>query len=84
MAIKFSILYPEGFPAVGRDYPSKVNEFSGLYRPDVRLVVEDNTQERIVDVKPAIVPDETQLLEFVHEKIDPGTRRADHFRQDLL
>ena len=55
-----------------------------LHLPDASLIVEDNTQERTVDVKPAIVLDEAQFLEFVHEKIDPRTRGSDHFRQDLL
>jgi membrane protein YqaA with SNARE-associated domain len=34
------------------------------------LVVQDNAQQGIVYVEPAIVIDESQLLEFVHEKID--------------
>jgi hypothetical protein len=55
-----------------------------LYRPNVSLIVEDNTQERTVDVQPAVVLNEAQLLEFVHEQIDPRTGCADHFRQDLL
>jgi hypothetical protein len=32
------------------------------------LVLQDNTQEGIVDVKAAIVSDETQFSEFVHEE----------------
>lgn len=45
------------------------------------LVVQDNTQERFVDVDLAVVVlDEPQLPEFVHEKIHPGPRRADHLR----
>ena len=48
------------------------------------LIVEDNTQERTVDVKAAVVPDETQFLEFVHEEVDPRTRCANHFSQQLL
>jgi hypothetical protein len=34
------------------------------------LVVQDNAQQRVVYVEPAIVIDESQLLEFVHKKID--------------
>jgi hypothetical protein len=42
--------------------------------------VQDNTQEGSVDVQAAVVPDESEFPEFVHEKIDPGPRCADHFR----
>src|SRR5579863_260120 len=48
------------------------------------LVVEDNTQEGLVDLDLAIILDEAQLPEFVHEKIDPGPRCANHLRQHLL
>ena len=40
-----------------------------LYRPGASSIVEDNIQERAVDVQLAVVLDETQLLEFVHEEI---------------
>jgi hypothetical protein len=36
------------------------------------LIVKDNTQERTVDVKSAVVPDEAELLEFVQKRL---TRR---------
>ena len=48
------------------------------------LLVQDNTQEGIVDVNLAVVLDEAQFPEFVHEKIYPGPRRANHLRQHLL
>ena len=32
----------------------------------------------------AVVPNEAQFPEFIHEKIDPGARCPDHFRQSLL
>ena len=51
---------------------------------NIGLVVQDNTQEGIVDAKSAVVLDEAQLPEFVHEKIDPRACCADHLRQHLL
>jgi hypothetical protein len=48
------------------------------------LLVQDNAQEGFVDVDLAIVLDKAQFSEFVHEKIDPGTRCANHLRQRLL
>jgi hypothetical protein len=38
---------------------------------NIGLVVQDNTQEGIVDAKSAVVLDDAQLPEFVREKIDP-------------
>ena len=34
------------------------------------LVVQDHTQQRVIHVKAAVIVDESQLLEFVHEKVD--------------
>ena len=34
-----------------------------------RLLMQDNTQQGRVDVNPAIVLNEAQFLEFIHEKI---------------
>ena len=48
------------------------------------LLVQDNTQEGSVDVETAIVFNEAQFLEFIHEKIDPAARCSYHFRQCLL
>jgi hypothetical protein len=45
------------------------------------LLVQDNIKEGSVDMEPAIVSNEAQFLEFIHEKIDPGARGPDHFRQ---
>src|SRR6266849_6079791 len=50
----------------------------------VNLVVQDHAQEGIVDVDLAVVLDEPQFPEFVHEKIDPRPRCANHLRQHLL
>jgi hypothetical protein len=46
--------------------------------------VQDDTQKRSIDVQAAVVFDETEFPEFVHEKIYPGPRCADHFRKRFL
>ena len=48
------------------------------------LVVEDNSQEGIVNVDPTVVLNETKLSEFVPEQIDSGSRCANYIRQHLL
>ena len=49
-------------------------------RAKVKLVVQDNTWEGIVNVEFAVVLwMKLQFLEFIHEKIDPGARCPDHF-----
>jgi hypothetical protein len=45
------------------------------------LLVQDNTQERSIDLKSAVVLDESQLSEFVHEEVNPWACCADHLRQ---
>jgi len=35
------------------------------------LLVQHHTQKRSIDLKTAVVLDETQLPEFVHEEVDP-------------
>jgi hypothetical protein len=49
-----------------------------------RLLMQDNTQERTVDMQPAVVLNEAQFLEFIHEEVDPRTRCSNHFGQDFL
>ena len=48
------------------------------------LLVQDHTQKGVVDANLAVVLDETQFSELVHEKIDPRACRADHLCQHLL
>jgi hypothetical protein len=47
-------------------------------------VVQHDTQERSVDLKTAVILDEAQFPELVHEKIDSRARCADHLRQRFL
>jgi hypothetical protein len=46
----------------------------------VDLVVQDDTQQGIIDTDYAVVFDEAQLPEFVHEKIYSRSCRTNHFR----
>ena len=47
--------------------------------------MQDYIKERAVDLQStAVVVNEAQFSEPVHEKADPGAGRADHFRQCLL
>ena len=50
----------------------------------VCLLVQNDAQEGVVDVQPAVILDEAQFPEFVHEKIDPRPRCTDHLGQHLL
>src|SRR5258708_30761386 len=47
-------------------------------------VVEDDTEEGIVDVNLAVRTDEAQFVEFLHEKIDARAGGANHLREHLL
>ena len=49
-----------------------------------RSVVKDDAQQRAVHLEPAVVFDQPELAELVHEEVHPGARRADHFRERLL
>jgi hypothetical protein len=46
--------------------------------------VHDDGQEGLIDLEAAVVFDEPELLELVHEEVHARARRADHFRERLL
>ena len=52
------------------------------------LVVEDNIEEGTMHlqplVQPAVVLNEAQFLELIHEETDAGARGADHLREPFL
>src|SRR4029077_16018155 len=48
------------------------------------LMGEDDVEQRAVDLQPAVVLDEAQLAELVHEEADPRAGGADHLRQRFL
>ena len=50
----------------------------------IALLVQDNAQEGRINTNLMVVLDEAQFLEFIHEQIDTGACRSDHFRQRLL
>src|SRR5436190_5346893 len=49
-----------------------------------RLVVENYAEQRGVDLEIAVVVDEPEISELVHEEIDARARRPDHFGKGLL
>ena len=51
---------------------------------EVRLVPQDDVEERIVDFEGVVVLDEPEFPKLVHEETHPGSRRPDHFGQGFL
>ena len=49
-----------------------------------RLVVEDDVEEGTVHVHLAVVVNEAQFPELIHEETDARPCSADHFSQDLV
>jgi hypothetical protein len=62
------------------------DETGKSYRGNVKLVVQDHSKKRMINVNFAvvIVLNETQSPEFVHEKVDAGPGCANHLRQRFL
>jgi hypothetical protein len=63
--------------------PTKASEH-GRALCQFRSFMQDDTQKRTVDLKAAIVMNETQFPEFIHEKIHPGAGRSNHSSKHLL
>ena len=61
-----------------------VCESSRGIRPRERLLVQDDFQKRFIDCNFAVVLDESEFPEFVHEEIHPRPRGSNHFRERLL
>src|SRR6476620_3631415 len=51
---------------------------------DLRLIVQNNAQQRAVDFHGAVVINEAQFPKLVHEMAHTGARRANHLREGLL
>jgi hypothetical protein len=81
---------PRGSPGVLAGYPGferMLTRSPGAifpYLANASLVVQHNTQEGIVNFDFAVVSDEAQFSELVHEKIHSGPRRTNHFREHPL
>jgi hypothetical protein len=45
------------------------------------LLIQNSIQKRTMYLHLAVITDEAQFSEFVHEETHAGSRRADHFRQ---
>src|SRR4029077_3320910 len=52
--------------------------------PKLRLVAQNHIQQGTMDLDAAVVIDQAQLSEFVHEEAHAGPGRSDHFRKRLL
>ena len=52
--------------------------------PDLWLVVQDDIQQRTVDLDPTVVVYEAKLPKLVHEEADARPCRPDHLSQRLL
>jgi hypothetical protein len=82
--------FPEiiGDQAERPEAPGQDREFGGWERAQeatAALVVEDHGKQRVVDVDfAAVVVDEAELAEFVHEEIYAGARGTYHFSQGFL
>jgi hypothetical protein len=48
------------------------------------LVVQNDAQQRAVDLKMPVVVDEAHVTKFVHEMANPRSGRPDHFGECLL
>ena len=55
-----------------------------LVPEDLRHVVKNGVQKRVMDLDLAVKADEAELAEFVHEEAGARTGSADHLRQCFL
>ncbi len=74
----------EGGPVSLASHVRSLSQGVVPFSPDLRLIVENDAQQRAVDDHIAVVLDEAQLPKLVHEKADTRPRGADQVRQRLL
>src|SRR5260370_21309512 len=78
----------DAIPSATRSRPAYSSTFISSPRSIGKLVVQNDTQQRAVNLQPAFRPtgviDKTQFPEPVHEEAHPRTSRADHLGQTLL
>ena len=49
-----------------------------------KLIVQNDIQQRLIDVNPTVVLDEPELTKSIHEKANSGAGSPDHVCQCLL
>src|SRR5437867_9421738 len=67
-----------------RDHVAGGDADCGRTEPREPLIVEDNGQQRGVDLDVSVVFDEPEIAELVHEKVDARAGRAHHLGKRLL
>jgi len=74
-------------PEIGN--PRRIQKFDAQSKGNqkrtsvARSLLQQGSQ-RTINLEPAVVTDEAQLAEFVHEEIDARSRGADHIGQRVL
>src|SRR5271157_1171510 len=74
-------------PGIVISLKSSLNSCCPVVCPKVHTpvsVVQDDIQQRAVNVQSAVIVDEAQLAEPVHEEVDSGARGANDLGQHLL
>jgi len=51
---------------------------------DFWIIIQQDVEQRVMDVNVAVVVNETQFTEFVHERAHARPRASDHFRERRL
>src|SRR5260370_38558673 len=78
----------DAIPSATRSRPAYSSTFISSHRSIGKLVVQNDTQQRAVNLQPAFRPtrviDKTQFPEPVHEEAHPRTSRAHPLGQTLL
>jgi len=70
------------------ELPPKVHTLENLVRFSIAthfwIIIQQDVEQRVMDVNVAVVVNETQFTEFVHERAHARPRGPDHFRERRL